>query len=503
MKNLQFKKSAVPLNEKFIKERRGYGYLYILFIAVLIISVLTLISTAYSDQNGFKVLLDSVNNSNVIYFDYGKSELRPAALELLDKISEEMKSNPGYILYITGYTDDLGSENFNDGLSLMRANSVKEYLQSTGISGENLIVSGKGESEPVSENTSENSRAKNRRVEFSYSNPVENRGNYAIDKFPHRRYYAEPTLKNDRVNTIFTVKSREEITADLSIRDSAGKPIDSIKTEDLSATLRWDNNGNIDSTEGQPRLIPINDKKKIAFTLTMDYSGSMYGDDTQNPFVKKSDKVAAMEKSVALFINLLGGNMFCKIIKFGGKVLQPIRFTRSKSVLLSALENNSFPMGGTALYSSIYTALKDTTYYSNPTVMKTVVAFTDGMENSSGKITLDSIYRKSAAYNTKVFTVGLFDDVGDYVPDESELKRRKADMISIAQNTGGFFYQADNAADLKQIYANILDQVLKSYHISIVWNSAKLPAKGTMVKAELKINVKGTVRVLYKNYTIE
>lgn len=100
MKNLQIKKSAVPLHEKFIKERRGYGYLYILFLAVLIISVLTLISTAYSDQNGFKVLLDSVNNSNVIYFDYGKSELRSAALELLDKISEEMKSNPGYILYI-------------------------------------------------------------------------------------------------------------------------------------------------------------------------------------------------------------------------------------------------------------------------------------------------------------------------------------------------------------------------------------------------------------------
>ncbi|HRE12429.1 MAG TPA: hypothetical protein PLN22_16575, partial [Ignavibacteria bacterium] len=88
-------------------------------------------------------------------------------------------------------------------------------------------------------------------------------------------------------------------------------------------------------------------------------------------------------------------------------------------------------------------------------------------------------------------------------PTLPELSRRKADMLSIAQNTGGFFYQANSPEDLKQIYANILDQVLKSYFVSIVWNSSKLPPKGTLVKAELKINVKGTTRVLYKNYIME
>jgi hypothetical protein len=259
----------------------------------------------------------------------------------------------------------------------------------------------------------------------------------------------------------------------------------------------------IDSTEGTPRLIPINDKKKIAFTLTMDYSGSMYGIETREKNVPKSDKIAAMEHSVKLFIDQLGENMYCKIIKFGEKVLPPLRFTKSKDVLYGALENNSNPMGGTALYSSIYAALSDTTFQSNPTVMKTVIAFTDGMENSSLKITLDSIYRKSASTNTKIFTVGLYNDVGTYKPNTDELVRRKADMLSIAQNTGGFFYMANDPKELKKIYANILDQVLKSYSISIVWNSSKLPPKGTQVKAELKINVKGITRVLYKNYIME
>ena len=210
-----------------------------------------------------------------------------------------------------------------------------------------------------------------------------------------------------------------------------------------------------------------------------------------------------MEKGIKHFITILGTNMYCKIIKFGERVLPPLRYTKSKDVLYRALEDNSYPMGGTALYSSIFIALSDTMFQSNPTVMKTVIAFTDGMENSSVKVTIDSIYRKSAATNTKIFTIGLYNDVGTYKPNEEELKRRKTDMLSIARNSGGFFYQANEPGELKMIYANIMDQVLKSYSISIVWNSENLPPKGTQVKAELKINVKGTTRIIYRNYIME
>lgn len=121
-------------------------------------------------------------------------------------------------------------------------------------------------------------------------------------------------------------------------------------------------------TEGKPRLIPINDKKKIAFTLTLDYSGSMFGVDDYNMNTPKSEKIKAMESSVELFIEQLKNNMYCKIIKFGDD-LPPLKFTKSKNVLLSSLENNSYPMGGTALYLIYLSALSDTTFQSNPTVM--------------------------------------------------------------------------------------------------------------------------------------
>jgi len=507
MKILQAEKKQYIPSESYQSadhsNKSGLKYLFWLLIAVIIISLFSLLATAYSSGKNFELMLDSVNNSETVYFDFGKFTLKAEAFEVIDKIALVMIENVEIKLYITGYTDDKGSEGFNDLLSLNRANAVRNYLVLKGVKEENLIVKAMGKSEPVNDNADDEKRALNRRVVFSFSDPDKNTGKYAIDNFPNRRYYAEATLKNNYANSSFTVKSREEITADISIRDSAGQPVDSVKPEDISALLRWDLNGVIDSTEGTPRLIPINDKKKIAFTLTMDYSGSMYGVETRSKDIPKSDKIIAMEKSVEQFIKLLGNNMYCKIIKFGEKVLPPLRFTKSRDVLLGSLENNSFPMGGTALYSSIYTALSDTTFQSNPTVMKTVIAFTDGMENSSRMVTLDSIYNKSTVTGTKIFTIGLYNDVGTYKPNEDELRKRKTDMLSIAQNTGGFFYPADDPGELKRIYAKILDQVLKSYAISIIWNSSKLPPKGTQVKAELRINVKGIVRVMYKNYIME
>lgn len=489
--------------EQYKRTKDAGKYLLWLLIAVVVISIVSLVTTAYCTEGSSQLLLDSINSSEVVYFDYGSYQLKEEAFPLLDKAAGMMKSEEGLKLFITGYTDDRGSEGFNLELSLHRANAVRDYLIAKGVNSGNIIVSAMGKNEPVNSNSNDEERALNRRVIFSFTDPSNNRGNYAIDKFPGRRFYAESPLKIEYVNSQIKVNSRNEITADLSIRDSAGQPVDSISAEDISAILRWEQNGIMDSTEGLPRLIPINDKKKIAFTLTMDYSGSMYGVDYYDKNTPKSGKIIAMEKSVQLFIDQLGSNMFCKIIKFGKDVLPPLRFTKSKNVLYEALENNSYPMGGTALYSSIYTALSDTTFQSNPTVMKTVIAFTDGMENSSVRVTLDSIFRKSASTNTKVFTVGLYNDVGNYKPDLNEIVRRKADMLSIARNTGGFFYPANEPEELKKIYANIMEQVLKSYSISIVWNSANLPPKGTQVKAELRINVKGTTRILYKNYVME
>lgn len=64
---------------------------------------------------------------------------------------------------ITGHTDSIGSEAYNEGLSLRRAEAVVEYLESIGVQS-NLVAEGKGESEPVADNSTDEGRAQNRRV---------------------------------------------------------------------------------------------------------------------------------------------------------------------------------------------------------------------------------------------------------------------------------------------------------------------------------------------------
>jgi len=64
---------------------------------------------------------------------------------------------------VIGHTDSTGPETYNNGLSLRRANAVVDYLRSIGVEA-NLVAEGKGESEPVADNSSREGRAENRRV---------------------------------------------------------------------------------------------------------------------------------------------------------------------------------------------------------------------------------------------------------------------------------------------------------------------------------------------------
>lgn len=483
--------------------------LYRLFIAVTAISIITLFTTAFAGnlkidltrEVGINSLLDSLNNSGSIYFDYGKAELKQDNYPTLNELGEILKNDNNLKLLLSGYTDNTGSDGFNFNLSLNRAIAVKIYLVSLGVNELQIQTEGKGEIEPVNDNSDENLRKLNRRVVFTLTN----KNIYSLsntEKTAATDYYEQKYAQQD-VNTVLITSGREEISAEITVRDSTGTPYENLKESDITANLKWDVNGRSDSTEGMPRLIPINDKKKLAITLTMDYSGSMYGTDKYDLSIPKSNNILQMEKSVEQFIKQMNNKMYGKIIKFGSTVNVTSRFSASKEVLQKSLEGNTFPMGGTALYRSIYTALMDTTYQSNPTIMKTIIAFTDGMENASGRLTLDSIFNKAEQTNTKIFTVGLFEQQGNFVASEQEKSRGKSDLLSIAQRTGGFFYNAVNANLLSAIYDNIFKQVLNSYNVSIVWNSSKLPPKGTLVKAEVKINVMGKVRTFYKNYIIE
>lgn len=493
-------------NNKDSNKERGYRILYYLFLIVTIIAAIAMFTSAYSyNRNDFAAYIDSVNNADIVYFDFGKYELKENSFDVLNKIAELLNENKNVTIEIIGYTDNIGSNSYNYNLSWQRAKSVMEYFLNKNIDEARIIITAKGESEPVNTNSSENERALNRRVIFNLykDGKLITINELNIKPASNEDKENNSTVTYETINSQIKVNAREEITAELIIRDSAGIPIEGITEDDISAVLKWNISNKPDSTEGYPRMIPIDDKKKLAFTLTLDYSGSMYGIDKYVMNVAKSDKIKAMENAVKKFIDMMEPNMYCKLIMFGTIVESSMPFTNSKTLLHKTLNDKSYYRGGTALYLSIYEAISDTMFNSNPTVMKTVIALTDGMENSSKKITLDSIYKISSRFNTKVFTVGLFDDVGEYRPELHEIIRREEDMHNIARNTGGFFYLVNDFNKLDQVYSNIFNQILKSYNISIVWNSSNLPPKGTLVRVELKVNVPQGQRLFYKDYIME
>lgn len=100
-----------------------------------------------------------------LLFETGKSELKSSTVSNLDKLSAFLTENQDRTLIIEGYTDNVGSDEYNLGLSQRRAESVQLYLVKKGIASDRMIVSGKGETGPVATNDSPMGRQQNRRVE--------------------------------------------------------------------------------------------------------------------------------------------------------------------------------------------------------------------------------------------------------------------------------------------------------------------------------------------------
>jgi outer membrane protein OmpA-like peptidoglycan-associated protein len=112
-----------------------------------------------------------VNMSDVL-FDFNKYTLRPAAREKLAKISGIILSHPGLRLEVDGYTDSVGTEDYNLKLSDQRAGGVRDYLLGEGIAPENITARGFGKDNPVASNDTAAGRQKNRRVEMVVSGDI-------------------------------------------------------------------------------------------------------------------------------------------------------------------------------------------------------------------------------------------------------------------------------------------------------------------------------------------
>ena len=111
-------------------------------------------------------VVQKINLSGDTHFDFGKAELSPKGVADLEAdFKGKLKGLNIESVTITGYTDSVGPANFNQELSLRRAEAVKAFAIKRGIDGSKIQTAGRGESNPVGDNKTAEGRAANRRVD--------------------------------------------------------------------------------------------------------------------------------------------------------------------------------------------------------------------------------------------------------------------------------------------------------------------------------------------------
>ncbi len=115
-------------------------------------------------------MLDALNKDGrvalYINFDTGKATIRPDSKPIIDQIVQMMKANGSLELSVEGHTDNVGDAKSNQVLSENRAKAVAAAIVAQGVEAKRLSTAGYGQDKPVADNSSEEGRAKNRRVEL-------------------------------------------------------------------------------------------------------------------------------------------------------------------------------------------------------------------------------------------------------------------------------------------------------------------------------------------------
>ena len=102
-----------------------------------------------------------------IEFDFDKSNVQGSeAARRLDMVADYMKRHPDVKVLISGHTDSMGTDEYNQALSERRAKTAADYLVDKGISRSRMTTKGYGESRPIDTNETDEGRQHNRRVEF-------------------------------------------------------------------------------------------------------------------------------------------------------------------------------------------------------------------------------------------------------------------------------------------------------------------------------------------------
>ncbi len=113
-----------------------------------------------------KPMAEKVTFAADVFFDFDKSVIKPDGKSKLDDLSNKIRGVNLEVVIAIGHADWIGSDEYNQRLSVRRAEAVKAYLVSRGIEANRIYTEGKGEKQPVASNKTADGRAKNRRVEI-------------------------------------------------------------------------------------------------------------------------------------------------------------------------------------------------------------------------------------------------------------------------------------------------------------------------------------------------
>lgn len=117
-------------------------------------------------KSGATAVASKVTYAADAFFDFDKAVLKPAGKSKLNDLVAKVKGINLEVIIAVGHTDSVGSDAYNQKLSVRRAEAVKAYLVSKGIEKNRIYTEGKGEKQPVADNKTKEGRAKNRRVEI-------------------------------------------------------------------------------------------------------------------------------------------------------------------------------------------------------------------------------------------------------------------------------------------------------------------------------------------------
>jgi len=101
-----------------------------------------------------------------VHFDFDKSTIRSDSVPILRAAADTLKENPELDVVVEGHTDGKGTAAYNQHLSMRRATAVRDYLVKLGVPSRRMSIRGKGKTQPVAGNDSDEGRAQNRRVEL-------------------------------------------------------------------------------------------------------------------------------------------------------------------------------------------------------------------------------------------------------------------------------------------------------------------------------------------------